>query len=130
MALAEAHNRMVDADWTPLPLSSVVETVLRPFGDRISEGRFDVGGPELLLAPRTAISFTLALHELATNALKYGSLSVPEGRVRFHWSLDGGPGGFRAECGKATALRSRRRSSEASARVSSYRGSAGNSAAR
>jgi two-component sensor histidine kinase len=92
IALADAHNLMVDAGWAALPLQQLAETVLRPFGEVSAEGRIRLLGPEILLAPRTAIAFTLALHELATNASKCGALSVSGGHVEFQWSLaaDGG----------------------------------------
>ena len=98
LALSDAHNLMVDAGWAPLPLRQVAETALRPFGHSAATDRFEIGGPEILLTPRTAISFTLVLHELATNAVKYGALSTPGGRVAFRWTI-AGPGheSFRAE---------------------------------
>lgn len=49
--------------------------------------RFDLSGPDLQIAPKTAISFALAIHELATNAVKYGALSRPEGHVSVRWRV-------------------------------------------
>lgn len=97
-ALSDAHNLMVDAGWTALPLDEVVATVLKPFGDP-GHTRFDLQGPPVRLAPRTAIAFSLAVHELATNAVKYGALSNSAGRVRLHWAVDtrDGEPQFRAE---------------------------------
>jgi two-component sensor histidine kinase len=48
-----------------------------------------VEGPDLLLNPQSAVAMTLALHELATNAMKYGALSNEAGRVEVRWSVDG-----------------------------------------
>ncbi|MEE4289177.1 MAG: sensor histidine kinase, partial [Erythrobacter sp.] len=47
----------------------------------------NVDGPPVQLAPNDALSFGLAIHELATNAAKYGALSVPDGRVSIYWKL-------------------------------------------
>lgn len=65
-------------------MADVTKTVLATF-----EGgqRFSVSGPDILLGPRATLSYSLLLHELGTNALKYGSLSVPEGRVEIDWRL-------------------------------------------
>ncbi|WP_380069351.1 hypothetical protein [Dankookia sp. GCM10030260] len=48
-----------------------------------------MAGPDLRLKPRAALALSLALHELATNAMKYGALSVPDGRLRVAWRLEG-----------------------------------------
>jgi two-component sensor histidine kinase len=53
---------------------------------RSGEGKFNVSGPDLNVAPRQAVSLTLAVNELATNALKYGALSSSEGGVDISWS--------------------------------------------
>jgi PAS domain S-box-containing protein len=97
IALSDAHNLMVDAGWAALPLDQLAETVLRPFGEISAKGRVRLAGPEILLAPRTAIAFTLALHELATNAAKYGALATPGGHVEFRWRIEERDDTFRAE---------------------------------
>jgi two-component sensor histidine kinase len=51
--------------------------------------RFDVNGPDLKIGSRPSLSLSLILHELATNAVKHGALSVPDGRVRIDWSVVG-----------------------------------------
>jgi two-component sensor histidine kinase len=51
--------------------------------------RFDIAGAPLRLGPRAALALAMALHELGTNAAKYGALSVEGGRVSIAWSLDG-----------------------------------------
>ncbi len=52
--------------------------------------RFRVSGPSLRLVPRAAVAISMALHELATNAIRYGALSVPAGEVEIHWEVVAG----------------------------------------
>ncbi|KQO74568.1 PAS domain S-box protein [Methylobacterium sp. Leaf88] len=71
-------------DWATL--TEVVIAALHPFG--VEQGhRFKIGGPILRLAPRVALAFALAIHELATNSVKYGSLSRDDGRVIVSWDI-------------------------------------------
>ncbi|MER2195058.1 PAS domain S-box protein [Methylobacterium brachiatum] len=71
-------------DWATL--TEVVIAALHPFGVE-QDQRFKIGGPILRLAPRIALAFALAIHELATNSVKYGSLSVDDGRVIVSWDV-------------------------------------------
>ena len=71
-------------DWATL--TEVVIAALHPFGVE-QDHRFKIGGPILRLAPRVALAFALAIHELATNSVKYGSLSKDEGRVIVSWDV-------------------------------------------
>jgi two-component sensor histidine kinase len=86
-ALARAHQLLAKARWEGADLRRLVEEELLPFslGD---EGRVHVSGPPIALAPAAAQAVAMALHELATNAAKYGALSTPEGRVEVQWSCD------------------------------------------
>jgi two-component sensor histidine kinase len=68
-------------------LRTIAETSLRPFLDSNSASRVSVNGPTLSLSEKTAGGLALAIHELATNALKYGALKSPKGRVTLEWSL-------------------------------------------
>ena len=84
IALSEVHDLLTRESWDGTSLRDVVELALQPYRTGGPE-RFVVSGPDIPLAPKTALAFAMALHELVTNAIKYGSLSCPAGRVRFEW---------------------------------------------
>ncbi len=86
-ALSSAYSLMSSADTdAPLPLGTLVELALSPFASSYM-GRMAVsGGPAVSVAPSTAIPISLCLHELATNAVKYGALSAEAGRVECEWA--------------------------------------------
>ena len=86
MALSRAHNLLTEQNWEGAFLGKVV----RDATDYLAEDRFEVFGESLWLAPRAALALALALHELSTNAAKYGALSNESGRVTISWSVDGG----------------------------------------
>ncbi|NEU14480.1 PAS domain-containing protein [Methylobacterium sp. BTF04] len=89
MALATAHDVLIRDSWEGATLREVVDVALRPFGAE-QEGRFTLRGPAVHLASRVALAFAMALHELATNAVKYGALSTDAGSVQLTWDiLDG-----------------------------------------
>jgi two-component sensor histidine kinase len=83
MALSSAHNLVTDTRWRAVETRDLIEGALRPFGLE----RFAIDGPEMRLEPRAAVAFALALHELGTNAAKYGALSTAEGRVAIRWRI-------------------------------------------
>ncbi len=89
LALAAAHDVLTRDGWTGASMEEVVAGVLAPHGGA-DGARFRVTGPPLRLVPRVAVALSMALHELATNALKYGALSVPGGQVEIRWSVDAG----------------------------------------
>jgi PAS domain S-box-containing protein len=80
--LAAAHDLLAAGEGIAAPIREVVERTVRPFsfGDRIS-----VGGPEIILPPRLATALSMAIHELGTNAVKYGALSNDSGTVEIVW---------------------------------------------
>lgn len=83
-ALSATHDLLTVTDWGTTPIRAVIEAELQHF--RIALGDAIVlEGPDLELAPNDALSFGLAVHELATNAAKYGALSVPGGKVTIRW---------------------------------------------
>jgi len=85
-AFARAHDLLTSANWAAAPLQEVISTALSPY--RTGEGRIEVSGPPFVVKSRQALALSLAIHELATNALKYGALSVPSGRVSITWSSE------------------------------------------
>jgi PAS domain S-box-containing protein len=93
ITLGHAHDVLAKTSWSSAPIRQVIEGALAPH--RTNEDRFEVSGPELLLQPKPALALALAVHELATNAAKFGALSKDGGRVRVKWSTnlnDGMPG--------------------------------------
>ena len=86
-ALAAAHNLLTRQNWESASLADVVTQALKPF---CREKRCSWQGPELKVPPRIAVTLTLALHELATNAQKYGALSEAGGAIEVNWEIDGG----------------------------------------
>jgi two-component sensor histidine kinase len=83
-ALAEAHDLLLDGRWDVCPAPELVARALRPFA---YDGRMAIDGEEAILAPEGCVPLALALHELATNAVKYGALSNSTGRVAVTWCV-------------------------------------------
>jgi PAS domain S-box-containing protein len=83
-ALAAAHNILTRENWEAASIRQIVDDTLAPHGSR-GRGWLRVEGPDLRLPPKTAVSLALAFHELATNAVKYGALSTPDGQVNLGW---------------------------------------------
>ncbi len=87
-ALSRVHTVLSQSRWEGADLGGLLREELAPF--RTSEdGRVEMRGPELSLDPARAQTLALALHELTTNAAKYGALSNPAGRLRVHWMVTG-----------------------------------------
>lgn len=89
-ALAKTHNLLTSQNWRP----SLIEDVLRPELTAVyGEERITLKGPALRVNSRTTLALGMAIHELATNAAKYGALSSDHGRLCLSWSrLDDGDG--------------------------------------
>jgi PAS domain S-box-containing protein len=93
VALARSHDMLAQGGWEGALLSEAVERTLEPYaaqsggGGRASQ-RILTSGPPVRLASSTVVTLNLGLHELATNAVKYGALSVPAGRVEVTWRLE------------------------------------------
>jgi two-component sensor histidine kinase len=86
-ALADVHDLLVMQNWEGAPISEVIRTQMAPFA-QIDTRRLTIEGPELMLKPKAVEHIGLALHELATNATKYGALSIPEGSITIHWTAE------------------------------------------
>ena len=82
-ALAETNNVLTDEVFAGAPLAEIVARELNSFG-----GRAEVAGPRVLLNARVAQTMALVIHELATNAAKYGALSASAGRLRVSWRVE------------------------------------------
>jgi PAS domain S-box-containing protein len=85
LTLSAAHGLLTDESWDGAQLDAVARASLRAAHERIS---FE--GEDLRLKPKSAVALSMALHELGTNALKYGALSVEQGSVTVRWSTSGG----------------------------------------
>jgi PAS domain S-box-containing protein len=83
MALSRAHNLLTEQNWGGAGLERVVRDSTEHLAGE--QGRFALAGPPVWMAPRAALALALALHELGTNAAKYGALSREEGRVAISW---------------------------------------------
>jgi PAS domain S-box-containing protein len=83
VSLAGAHDLLTDRSWAGADLNDLVTHVIAPFGT----SQITIEGPSLDVPPKQALAFSLALHELATNAAKYGALSRPGGRVELRWDI-------------------------------------------
>jgi PAS domain S-box-containing protein len=86
-ALARAHTLLAQSRWQGADLGRLVEEELAPYRAAGDDARIAASGPDVSLEPRTAQTLALALHELSTNAAKYGALSVASGRVGLNWEL-------------------------------------------
>lgn len=83
-ALAQTHDLLMQNQWHGADLLTMLELELMPYG-RAAGPRLTLQGDRLRLDPKTALALGMALHELATNAAKYGALSCPQGRLDVTW---------------------------------------------
>jgi PAS domain S-box-containing protein len=88
-ALANAHGMLAQTRWAGADLHQLAVLELSPYF-RTGDARAYIDGPSLLLKPELGQAMAMALHELATNAVKYGALSTPRGGVKVEWSLSDG----------------------------------------
>ena len=85
-ALATAHNLLTRKNWESATIDDVARSALGPF---CQPPRCEISGPEVRIVPQTAVNLALALHELATNASKYGALSNDTGTLSVRWTVAG-----------------------------------------
>jgi PAS domain S-box-containing protein len=83
-AMSRTHDLLTSGRWEGAELSDLLERELQPYA--VAE-QVSMAGERLLLKPKAALSLSLVVHELATNALRHGALSVPEGRIDVFWSV-------------------------------------------
>jgi two-component sensor histidine kinase len=83
MALSAAHDVLTRENWSGARLADIARETLKPY---LAEGRILIEGPDARVPTNVAVALSMALHELATNALKYGALSTSAGEVRLSWS--------------------------------------------
>jgi len=85
LSMAGAHDVLTQQNWEGADLRHIVEKALSPF---MAPGRdFDVNGPDIRLLPKSALAVAMAVHELATNAAKYGALSKGSGGISICWDI-------------------------------------------
>jgi len=85
-ALSRAHNLLTQENWEGADLREAAQRALSPFMVE-DDARIALAGPSVRLSPQQTLALSIALHELATNAAKYGALSNAEGKVKLEWSV-------------------------------------------
>jgi PAS domain S-box-containing protein len=88
-ALSANQDVLVNRSWTSVPVAEVVEAQLEFLGP--SRNQITRSGPDVAITPAAAEAISMALHEMATNAIKYGAMSVPEGHIAIGWSIQETP---------------------------------------
>jgi two-component sensor histidine kinase len=91
-ALARTHEALASAKWQGVRIRDVIEMIVEPYA---VEQQIITEGENVLLPSRVSSPLTMTLHELTTNAVKYGALSTREGRVRLRWETTRGSDGTR-----------------------------------
>lgn len=89
--LAKTHDLLTNTSWNGALLQDVLKSELDPYQDPLRQ-RIRLRGPQVNLQPSAVLALGLAVHELATNAVKYGSLSNHDGRLTVMWAVTTGPG--------------------------------------
>jgi two-component system CheB/CheR fusion protein len=91
MSLSKTHNLLARGGWSGTDLRELVEGELQPY-QHDDEARVEIRGESVILSSKVALALSMALHELATNAAKYGALSVPDGGVAVDWETGAAKG--------------------------------------
>ncbi len=84
LALSNTHNLLTDSAWEGVDLRELLATELKPF---LTSPRVMLKGPAVTLTSKVAVALGMAVHELATNAIKYGALHEGDGSIRITWSV-------------------------------------------
>lgn len=85
LAMSAAHDVLTRESWEAASIADIVGQSLRPFVDAHDQGRIIASGPDIRVGSSTALALALALHELGTNAVKYGALSTTGGSIVLRW---------------------------------------------
>jgi PAS domain S-box-containing protein len=86
LTLSRAHTLLARDVWQGAGLTNIISECLAPFIE--DESRISISGPPVRLGPTAAVTLGMAMHELITNAVKYGALSAPGGQIDIRWELD------------------------------------------
>jgi len=86
IALSQAHDQLTRRHWCSADLRGIVAGVTGPYVSR-AQDQIVIEGEDITVKPRVALTLAMALHELTTNASKYGALSVPAGRIEIRWEI-------------------------------------------
>ncbi|MCJ2117846.1 sensor histidine kinase, partial [Methylobacterium sp. J-001] len=86
LSLSKTHDLLTREDWSGATLNEVLENELSPY--RAGCDHIVLDGPEVALPPRHVLALGMTVHELTTNAAKYGALSTADGRVEVSWRVD------------------------------------------
>jgi PAS domain S-box-containing protein len=81
-ALAQSHTRLADANWSGISLETIIRDETAPYRN---SSNVSILGPGVILSPKCAVSLGMAIHELTTNAAKYGALSAKNGSIQVSW---------------------------------------------
>ena len=98
LALSRTHSLLIESSWRTASVADILRSELTPYDEDVSE-RVHLAGPEVELSADLAVPVGMAVHELTTNAAKYGALAVPEGRLEVAWDI------CEADDGRALSLR-------------------------
>jgi PAS domain S-box-containing protein len=85
-AMSQAHDLLLAGDWRGAAIADLVRESLKPF--LVDQAALEMHGPDTFLKADAAQTMSLVLHELATNAVKFGALTKPKGRIEVDWQLD------------------------------------------
>jgi two-component sensor histidine kinase len=89
LALSRAHDVLTRESWEGADLVEVIEKALEPYQSS-GESRVHITGPHVRVTPRMSLALAMAMHELATNAVKYGALANKTGTIEVSWSVQNG----------------------------------------
>ena len=87
-ALARAHDQLLETHWQSADLRTLIDATLSAYGGTAQREIITTEGPEVRLSPKQGLGLALILHELATNASKYGALSIDGGRLALKWKKE------------------------------------------